>query len=105
MDKKIVEEGKTTAIISYITWVGLLIAFLMNNDKKNGFAKFHIRQSLLLTLAGIAGSFIFWIPLIGWILAVCLLVFWIMGLVYAIKGEAKEVPYVGKYAQEWFKGI
>lgn len=100
-----VEEGKTMAIISYITWIGLLVAFIMNNDKKNQFAKYHIRQSLLLTLVGIAGSFVFWIPLVGWALAIGLLVLWVMGLLSAINGQEKEVPLLGKYAQEWFKGL
>jgi hypothetical protein len=31
--KLVVQEGKTIAIISYITWIGLLIAFIMNNEK------------------------------------------------------------------------
>jgi len=39
-------QGKDIALISYLTLIGLLIAFVMNNDKKYEFAKFHIRQSL-----------------------------------------------------------
>ena len=101
VDKKKVEEGKTIAIISYITWIGLLIAFIMNNDKKNNFAKFHIRQVLLLFLS----SLLVPIPIIGWIWGICLIVLWIMGLVSAVNGEEKEVPLIGKYAQEWFKGL
>lgn len=99
------EDGKTIAIISYLTWIGLLIAFIMNNEKKNDFAKFHIRQSLLLTLTGIVGMFVFWLPLVGWALALGLLILWIMGLISAINGEKKELPVIGKYAQEWFKGL
>ncbi|MEM4397780.1 MAG: hypothetical protein QW757_04115 [Candidatus Woesearchaeota archaeon] len=99
------DEGKTIAIISYITWIGLLIAFIMNNEKKNEFAKFHIRQSLLLTLAGFVGMFIFWIPLVGWVLGLGLFVLWILALISAINGEKKELPLVGKLAQDWFKGI
>ncbi|MEM3374054.1 MAG: hypothetical protein QXE31_02415 [Candidatus Woesearchaeota archaeon] len=99
------DDGKTIAIISYLTWIGLLIAFIMNNEKKDEFAKFHIRQSLLLTLLGIALSFVFWLPLIGWALSIAFIVFWIMGLISAINGEEKELPVIGKYAQEWFKGL
>ena len=101
MDKKTVEDGKTMAIISYITWIGLLIAFIMNNDKKNSFAKYHIRQSLLLVLAGVLAV----IPVIGWIWGIFVFVLWVMGLISAINGEEKEVPVLGKYAQEWFKGL
>jgi len=30
-----ISEGKTIAIIAYITIIGLIIAFVMNNDKKD----------------------------------------------------------------------
>ncbi|MFH0876300.1 MAG: DUF4870 domain-containing protein [archaeon] len=108
MDKHI-EEGKTMAIIAYITWIGLLIAFIMNNEKKNTFAKYHIRQSLLLVLAGLALGCVMIIPILGWLVGfaggIFLLVLWIMGLIAAINGQEKEVPVLGKFAQEWFKGL
>ncbi|MBU0757717.1 MAG: hypothetical protein KKF44_06620 [Nanoarchaeota archaeon] len=101
MDKKKIEEGKTMAIVSYITWIGLLVAFLVNSDKKNEFTKFHIRQALLLILA----SFLVPIPVVGWLFGIFLFILWIMGLVSAINGETKEMPVLGKFAQEWFKGL
>ena len=99
---KDVEEGKTMAIISYLTWIGLLIAFIMNNDKKNEFAKFHIRQALLLTLAAIVVSFI---PLLNFFLWIAIFVLWVIGFIGAINGEEKKVPLLGEYAQDWFKGL
>jgi len=95
-----VEKGKSTAIIAYITWVGLIIALIMNMDAKNDFAKFHIKQALLLFIFATVLS---WIPIIGWIIGIILFVFWIMGLIYAINGEKKEIPLIGSWAQEWFK--
>lgn len=35
----LIKEGKNIAIISYITIVGLIIAFVMNNDKKKCICK------------------------------------------------------------------
>lgn len=58
MEQNTVEEGKTIAIISYITWIGTIIAFIMNNDKKNPFASFHIRQMVGLSILSIVNSFI-----------------------------------------------
>ena len=46
MENHTVYEGKTMAIISYFWWIGLIIAFIMNNNKKNTFASFHIRQMI-----------------------------------------------------------
>ncbi len=53
MGQDTVEHGKTMAAISYITLIGLLIAFLVNNEKKNSFVKFHIGQSLRVWIFGI----------------------------------------------------
>lgn len=36
-------QGKNIAIISYLTVIGLVLAFVMNNEKKEPFASFHIR--------------------------------------------------------------
>ncbi|MCP3682990.1 MAG: hypothetical protein GY861_09890 [bacterium] len=99
------DDGKTIAIISYLTWIGLLIAFIMNKDTKNDLAKFHIRQSLLIMIVGAIGGMVFWIPIIGWILGIVLFVFWVIGLIGAINGEKKEVPIIGKLSQQWFKSI
>ena len=38
---------KSIAIIAYLTLIGLIVAFVMNNDKKQPFAAYHIRQSLV----------------------------------------------------------
>ncbi len=104
-----VEEGKTIAIIAYITIFGLLAAFIMNNDKKNSFAKYHIRQALGLGLTGLALGAVSWIPILGWILAplgmIFLLVLWVIGLISALNGEEKPVPVLGDKYQEWFKGV
>ena len=46
MDQNTVEEGKQMGIIAYITLIGTLIAFFTNQDKRNAFTSFHIRQAL-----------------------------------------------------------
>lgn len=105
----VIEEGKTIAIIAYITIFGLIIAYVLNNDKKNTFAAYHIRQSLGLGITGLALSIVNYIPFIGWILGILgsifLLVLWVMGLLSAINGEKKPVPVLGEKYQEWLKSI
>ena len=104
-----VSEGKSIAIIAYITFIGLIIAFVMNNDKKNDFAKYHITQSLGLTLTGLALGVIGMIPILGWIIDLVgffvLLYMWIMGVVNAVNGQEKPVPILGNKYIEWFKNI
>ena len=104
-----VEEGKTMAMIAYITIFGLIIAFIMNNEKKNSFTAYHVRQSLGLGITGLALAVVNYIPYIGWILGmlgtILLIVLWVMGLISALNGEEKPVPVLGEKYQEWLKGI
>jgi uncharacterized membrane protein len=108
MENQTVNEGKITAIVSYLWWVGLIIAFLMNNDKKNLFASFHIRQSLGLLIVLSVLNILEWqlqLGFISWLLDLALFVLWIIGLIGALQGEEKEVPIFGHYFQDWFKNI
>jgi len=105
----VVNEGKNIAIIAYITIIGLIIAFVMNNEKKEPFASFHIKQSLGLALTGLALGVIGIIPILGWIINIIgifvLLYMWIMGLMNAINGKESTVPFLGEKYKEWFKNI
>lgn len=105
MDQNIVFEGKTAAALSYITFVGLIIAYFMNSETKNPFASFHIRQSLGLTLT----YFLFMIPLSSfnsWLVSgpfmLAFFALWIYGIVSAFQGQIKPLPIVGSFYQRVF---
>ena len=95
-------DGKTKAIVAHITYIGWIIALVINSSQKDEIASFYIRQLLGIYLFSIVISFIPVINIFGWLAA---LVFWILSLVGAVNGEMKETPIVGKYFQDWFKGI
>ena len=82
-------DKKTTSIVAYFTWIGLIIA-LLAGDKEG--AKFHLNQALVIMLFSLLSI----IPCIGWIWGVFMLVCWIMGLVAAINQEEKPVPLIGE---------
>lgn len=107
-----VEAGKTIAIISYVTLIGLIIALVMNNDKKNSFASYHIRQSIgiavlyfLVWVFFLLVSSIMYIPFLSTLLYLGVFFLWILGILAAVQGETKPVPLVGEKFQEWFKNI
>lgn len=89
-------DKKTTGIVAYLTWVGLIIAFVAG-DKEG--AKFHLNQSLVIWIGGIISGVLRYIPFIGWIfssiLGIFLFVCVIIGLIGAIKEEDKEAPLIG----------
>ncbi len=104
-----VQIDKNTAMIAYITIIGLIIAFIMNKDNKDEFTSYHIRQSLGLAVAGLALGIISMIPVLGWIVYILgifvLLYMWVVGLMNAINGKQKPVPFIGQKFEEWFKNI
>jgi uncharacterized membrane protein len=108
------DNGKTTAIVAYITIIGWLIAyFAMHQSKKTSLGSYHLRQTLLLFIIAIVWQILVTIitmavPAVGLILSLASLVFlvlWIMGLISAINGQEKPMPLIGAKAQEMFKGI
>ena len=106
MDAQEIEKGKTLAILSYIIGILCIVPLI---QKDNAFSLYHAKQVLLLILAAIVLLCLNIIPCFGQIVcgvgSLALLVFAIMGLINAIKGEAKPVPLIGKFAEDWFKGI
>ncbi|MCR9172577.1 MAG: hypothetical protein NXI10_08805 [bacterium] len=107
------EEGKTRAIIAHITLIGWIIALVQNNEKKDEFASFYIRQVLGLIIIAIGLSFVGLIfgiiPFLGLIIVpaiwIGMIALWIVSLVGAVNGEKKELPILGAQFQEWFKSM
>ena len=93
-------NGLLIAIVSYLSLIGWIIAFILYQNDKSEIAIYHIRQSLGINIIGVIGWVIFWIPIIGWLAAIFVFVIWIMGLISAAQGEMKPVPLFGKFFQD-----
>lgn len=87
--EKDIAENKYVAMLSY---VGILFLVPLLLKKESAFAQFHAKQGLVIAIVWIIGSFIFWIPLFGWVLATILFIVNIMALVKTYNGEAWEIP-------------
>jgi uncharacterized membrane protein len=103
-------EDKTVAILSYITLIGLIAAIVIHSNKKTALGAYHLRQALgfyLTVMAFTIAQFILLvIPILGWlavpVIWIGLFVLVIMGLLSAIKGEMKPMPFLGPLYQKWF---
>ncbi|MDO5656282.1 MAG: hypothetical protein Q4G27_09100 [Flavobacteriaceae bacterium] len=97
------------AVIAYITIIGLIIAYITNQEKRDLFTQYHIRQSLGLAVTGLALGVIGLIPILGWIISIFgtlgLIVLWITGLMNAINYKKQPVALLGKKYEEWFKNL
>lgn len=95
-----VEKNKVMGVLAYlgILWLVPLLA-----AKESPFARYHCNQGLILFLTCIVvwvvNIILAFIPILGWLLALCLLlgilVLWIMGLINAIQGVCKPLPVIG----------
>ena len=90
------------AVLSYLGPL-VIVSYIVAN--KDPFVKFHIKQGLVLLLAnlivwfGLRLSWMFW-PL--WqIVNLGILILAIMGIINAVKGVEKELPIVGKFADNF----
>ena len=111
----ITEQPKTSlnnpivlSVIAYFAFVGLVIAFVLNNPKDE-LVSFHLRQALGIHLLFLVSGFVMVIPILGWLAgmvgALVGFILWVMGIIDAIQGRERVVPIVGKYFQEWFRGL
>lgn len=101
-------EGKSTAIIAYLTLVGCLIAITMNMEPKHDFARFHIRQAFGLHLVfhalayslSFLNSFSTMVGLYG-----IFFVIWAYAIYMASQEKKTELPLLGSHFQKWFTFI
>ena len=104
-----IRQNKGMAVLSYL---GLLVLIPLLAAKDSPYARFHTNQGLVIFLASVLYGivqgilvtvFSLILPLVGGILEVVLellslvfLVYVILGIVYAARGQAKELPLVGR---------
>ena len=88
---------RTTDVVAYLTWVGLLIALVAGDRYES---RFHLNQSLVIWLAGTVLGMVAWVPLLGWLIgavgSLFCVICWFIGIVNAIQGVEKEVPLLGQ---------
>ncbi|MGV0925568.1 DUF4870 domain-containing protein [Empedobacter tilapiae] len=104
-------DNKTLSIVSYITLIGWVIAYIVGKDKADDLLKFHLKQSLGLVIFSIILGFllniiitIFNLPIIG-TLGLVSLVFIIIGIINAANGIKKPLPVIGSMFEDKFAFI
>lgn len=94
-DAKDIADNRLFAILPYFLscLAGIIVGIYV---KDSAFVKFHIKNSIRLTIAEILCLLIMIVPFIGWIiggiLLIVLAVVHIIGIVYVCQGRAKDLP-------------
>lgn len=104
-DASELEANKAMGILSYISILVLIPLFAAKDVKS---VRFHVNQGFTLFLCeliiGIVCGVLGVIPFIGWIFSIigylCYLaeiLYSVIGIMHVVKGEEKELYYIGKY--------
>jgi len=99
VDKADVEKNKAMAILAYFIFFLPLLA-----AKDSKFAMYHANQGLNLFLFAMIGWVVSFVTafiligfLIGFIVWIATIVFLILGIINAAKGEVKPLPFIGGF--------
>jgi len=90
------------AVVAYI----IFFIPLLTDSKNDPFVKYHVKQGLVLFLAGVVvWLFANVIPVLGILIApilnIALLVLLILGIMNAVKGVEKPLPLIGHFADSF----
>ena len=109
-DPQDIEKNKVMAILAYF---GILVIIPILAAKESKFARFHSNQGLILLIAAILYSVAYsilnsiilsiswhliWImSIIGLVCGLAFLAWFVIGIINAAKGRAKELPLIGHF--------
>jgi len=97
-------QGKNTALLAYIPFVGFLIAFFLNREDNCPFATWHIKNMfglfilfvsamVIMSRVHTATGDILWIVTTG---------LWGFSFVMAVNNKEQGIPLLSEKFQEWF---
>jgi uncharacterized membrane protein len=99
--------GNFKAILAYLSFIGLIIAYILNKEEKDKYVNYHIKNMfglviiLFITTTFFEGNeFLEFIGQVAWITSFFL---WVYSLVMAITGQQKGIPILTDLFQKWFK--
>ena len=98
--KKKKEKNIGMAVVAYI----IFFIPLLTEAKNDPFVKYHVKQGLVLFIAGCLTMVVSWVPPIhwfSWLLNIGMLVLFIIGVLNAVAGKEKPLPLIGKFSDSF----
>jgi uncharacterized membrane protein len=97
-----VDKNKIFAVLAYL---GILFLVPLLAAKESPFARYHTNQGVVLFLSAIicsiGGMILSFIPFVGCLatptVMIAILVFVVLGIINAAKGECKPLPLIGQF--------
>ena len=97
-------EGKNIAIVAYITFIGMFIAYSINRDKKQAFVTAHIKnmcglvfglmisQTTQKYINSQLGDLLWWV----------VFSLWVYSIIAVLQNKLPNIPYLSEKFQQWF---
>lgn len=89
---------KTLSVVSYITWIGWVVALCMS-EKDDRLVRHHLNQALVINILETIGTILARMGgvfgILGEVVDIAVLVFFIMGIVRAVKMSDEPLPLIG----------
>ena len=96
------QESNLIAILSYF---GLLFLIPMLVVKDDSFVQFHAKQGLVLFIFEAATAIFAAVPILGWLGAPILYIFWIVlsiiGIINVVNNKKEQLPIIGQLADRF----
>ena len=97
-----VDKNKIFAVLAYL---GILFLVPLLAAKESPFARYHTNQGVVLfigaIICGVGGMILSFVPFVGCLVMpsvmIAILVFVVLGVINAAKGECKPLPLIGQY--------
>ena len=100
-DPKDAEDNKGMAIVAYILF---FVPLITGDHKKSPFVLYHTNQGTVLFIFAVGGAIVSSIlsvivigVFLGFAVSIASLVFFIIGVINAVKGQMKPLPMIGKF--------
>ena len=107
-------NNKTLSILSYVTIIGWIIAFVQSKDvtPKSDLVRYHLKQGLgiflVSLLVNVALSIVvaivpalYFLSYVGYVI----FILWIFGIINAANEQKKPIPVIGKMFEDKFDFI
>lgn len=102
---KIHQDGKLAAILSHLFFLGPIIAYFINEEQKDPFGSFYIKQNVGITIIFLLiGALMGFVQYASAMYAFYLFIFiiWLYSFMGAITNKYNVLPIVGDAFQKWF---
>jgi len=91
-------DQKFMAAIGYLWILSVIVLAVKKNDR---YVRFHASQGALLFVV----SFLWWIPVLGWLLGLAVLIASVVGIIKALQGEEWALPVGAEIAAKFGDGV